>query len=423
MKISRIKKCRFCKSKELEKVINLGPQFLQGYFQNNKLKKTNQIFQKKFLTELVRCNPEKDKNACGLLQMSTSVPTKILYEKYFYRSGINSTMVNHLNQIADDINKIYKKKKKIKILDIGCNDGTLLKFFSNKFDKYGIDPSDSFPKSGIKNINYIKDFFPSSKLKKVTKNKKFDIITSIAMFYDLENPASFVENIYENLDKEGIFVFEVSYMPEMLKLNSFDTICHEHLEYYSLSVIQKIFSYNDMKIAKVEFNKSNGGSIRCFAVKKQNNKFGTNKDLNLIKKMLKKESSQGLKTKRPYLNFKKKILVLKNKLKKIILKLKKEGKTIHVYGASTKGNTILQYCKINNKLIKYAADRNPEKIGLKTLGSNITIISEEDSRRIKPDYYLVLPWHFQKEFIKRERLFLKNGGKFIFPLPQARIIK
>ena len=410
MKISRIKKCRFCKSKELEKVINLGPQFLQGYFQNNKIKKTNQIFQKKFLTELVRCNPEKDKNACGLLQMSTSVPTKILYEKYFYRSGINSTMVNHLNQIANDINKIYKKKKKIKILDIGCNDGTLLKFFSNKFDKYGIDPSDSFPKLGIKNINYIKDFFPSSKLKKVTKNKKFDIITSIAMFYDLENPASFVENIYENLDKDGIFIFEVSYMPEMLKLNSFDTICHEHLEYYSLSVIQKIFSYNDMKIAKVEFNKSNGGSIRCFAVKKENNKFGTKKDLNLIKKMLKKESSQGLKTKRPYLNFKKKIL-------------KKEGKTIHIYGASTKGNTILQYCKINNKLIKYAADRNPEKFGLKTLGSNITIISEEDSRRIKPDYYLALPWHFQKEFIKRERLFLKNGGKFIFPLPQVRIIK
>jgi hypothetical protein len=178
-----------------------------------------------------------------------------------------------------------------------------------------------------------------------------------------------------------------------------------------------------MKIAKVEFNKSNGGSIRCFAVKKQNNKFGTNKDLNLIKKMLKKESLQGLKTKRPYLNFKKKILELKSKLKKVILKLKKEGKIIHVYGASTKGNTILQYCKINNKLIKYAADRNPEKIGLKTLGSNITIISEENSRRIKPDYYLALQWHFQKEFIKRERLFLKNGGKFIFPLPEVRITK
>ncbi len=423
MKISRIEKCRFCKSKKLVKVINLGYQYLQGYFSNNSMRDSNQHSQKKFLTELVRCNSEEDKNACGLLQLSISIPTRILYKKYFYRSGINSTMIEHLRKISLSIKKIFKNKKKVNILDIGCNDGTFLKFFSKKFKKYGVDPSDSFPKKGIKNINYTNDFFPSPKLKKNIKKNKFDVITSIAMFYDLENPSLFVKNIYENLSQDGIFIFEVSYMPEMLKLNSFDTICHEHLEYYSLSVIQKIFSNNNMKVAKVEFNKSNGGSIRCFVVKKQNDKFGTNKDINLIKKTLKNESLQGLNTKKPYLNFKKKVQKLKSKLRKTIFDLKKRGKVIHVYGASTKGNTILQYCKLNSKVIDFAADRNPEKSGLKTLGSNLNIISEEDSRNMKPDYYLALPWHFKKEFIRREKKFLKNGGKFIFPLPKVQILK
>jgi len=423
MKISKIKECRFCKSKQLEKVINLGHQHLQGFFKRKNIKQKDKIFQKKFLTELVRCDQKKNKNACGLIQLSISVPSKILYGKYFYRSGVNFTMRNHLYKISQTIKQMFKNKKKVSILDIGCNDGTLLKFFSSKFSKYGIDPSDSFPSSGIKNVNFINDFFPSPKLKKVFKNKKFDVITSIAMFYDLEDPSSFVKSIYENLYKDGIFIFEVSYMPEMLKLNSFDTICHEHLEYYSFTVIQKIFSYNDMKVAKVQLNKSNGGSIRCFVVKKDNYKFETKKDLNEIDKLLKKETKSGLNTNKPYLKFEKEVINLRNKLRKLILKLKKEGKNIHVYGASTKGNTILQFCKLNNKLIKYAADRNLDKVGLKTLGSNISIISEKDSRNMKPDYYLALPWHFKEEFIKREKSFLKNGGKFIFPLPKLKVVK
>ena len=213
MKISRIKKCRFCKSSKLEHVISLGKQHLQGYFRDYK-KKNNKIYNQKFLTELLRCNPQKDKKACGLLQLSISVPSNILYKKYFYRSGVNSTMKNHLFAISKNIKKIFKNKKKINILDIGCNDGTLLKFFPKKFTKYGIDPSDSFPTNGIKNIKYFNDFFPS---KKLSNKIKFDVITSIAMFYDLEDPSSFVKHIYNILKIDGIWIFEVSYMPEMLK--------------------------------------------------------------------------------------------------------------------------------------------------------------------------------------------------------------
>ena len=211
-------------------------------------------------------------------------------------------------------------------------------------------------------------------------------------------------------------------MPEMLKLNSFDTICHEHLEYYSLTVILKILNKNEMKLAKVELNNSNGGSIRCYVVKKKCNKYETKKNLKLIENILYKERKLNLNTNKPYIKFAKNVVKVKRNLKNLITKLKSQNKKIHIYGASTKGNTILQYCGINNKLIQFAADRNIEKKGLKTLGTNISIISEADSRKLKPHYYLALPWHFRKEFIKREKKFLNKGGKFIFPLPKVEVI-
>ena len=422
MKIKKIKKCRFCKSKHLKKIVNLGNQYLQGYFKSKKNQKNSKYITQKFSTELVRCDTRKNKNGCGLLQLSISVPSNILYREYFYRSGINSTMKSHLKNLAIKIEKIFKKKKKVRILDIGCNDGTMLSFFDDKFIKYGIDPSDSFPSLGIKKINFINDFFPSIKLKKKIGNKKFDVITSIAMFYDLEDPSSFVKNIKNFLNDEGIWIFEVSYMPKMLKLNSFDTICHEHLEYYSLDVIKKILSKNNMKLLKIELNNSNGGSIRCYVVKKDCFIYDKKNYLTEINELLIKEKRLKLNNNEPYIKFANNIKKIKKKLIKIINKLKSRNKTIHIYGASTKGNTILQYCKINDTLIKYAADRNIEKDGLKTLGSNISIISENKSRDMKPDYYLALPWHFKKEFIKREQKFLRYGGKFIFPLPKVEII-
>lgn len=421
MNLIKTKYCRVCGSTKLKKVVSLGYQHLQGYFLDDKYKyKKNNFLKKRFLTELILCNTEKDIKACGLLQLSITVPKKLLYSEYFYKSGVNQTMSNHLHSIANEI--INFSKKKINILDIGCNDGTLLNFYPKSFLKFGIDPSNILSNVN-KKFNFVNDFFPSNKLEKLLKNKKLDVITSIAMFYDLEDPNNFVQSIYKLLKKKGIWIFEMSYMPQMLKLNSYDTICHEHLEYYSLSVIKKLLEGNNMKIAKIKLNNSNGGSIRCYAVKKDNFEFGRINDKNKINILLKNELRLGLQTERPYNIFKKKIIQQRKKLKDLITKLKKKNKKIHVYGASTKGNTILQWCKIDNKLIDFAADRNPQKHGLKTLGTNIPIISEEVSRAMKPDYYLVLPWHFKKEFIKREKNFLKKGGRFIFPLPNVEIYK
>jgi len=422
MNLNVIKTCRFCGSNKLTKVINLGKQYLQGYFVEDNFNKKKNIFNTRFLTELVRCDSKKNKNACGLLQMSISIPPKLLYSQYFYKSGINSSMKEHLKRNTIEIKNIFKKKKKVYVLDIGCNDGTLLNFYPKKYIKFGIDPSDSLS-NGNKNFNFIKDFFPSTRLEKFLKQRKLDVITSIAMFYDLEDPSSFVKNIYKLLETKGIWIFEMSYMPDMLRLNSYDTICHEHLEYYSFSVIEKILAKNKMKIAKVRLNNSNGGSIRCYAVKECNFVFGTLKDRKEIENLRKKETNQGLHQDKIYKDFKKKVILHRKELRNLMVRLKKQGKKIHIYGASTKGNTILQWCRINHKLVDFAAERNPQKHGLKTLGTNIPIISEEKSRSMKPDYYLALPWHFRSEFIKREQSFLKKGGRFIFPLPKIEIYK
>ena len=410
--------CRICGSSALTKVIDLGEQHLQGSF----LKPGKEVPPlRRISTELVRCNPMVDENACGLLQTLTSVPPEILYSAYWYRSGTNHTMRNHLKGIADEAIALAGLGA-AKVLDIGCNDGTLLKNYPPEFEKYGIDPSD-VAQEVDDGITVVQDIFPSAELSGLLGGDKLDIITSIAMFYDLEDPSAFVRNIKNALSENGIWIFEMSYMPAMLKMNSYDTICHEHLEYYSFAVIEKLLSRNGMKVVKVGFNDINGGSIRCYATHEDNFKFKDRDDLAAIDEIRQQEFDLELDTDKPYKNFQDRIDQHKEELNGLLRKLKREGKTIHIYGASTKGNTILQWCGLDNTIIDYAADRNPDKDGAKTIGTEIPIISEEKSRAMNPDYYLVLPWHFKPEFLEREKEALDKGTGFIFPLPEIEIIK
>lgn len=417
---TKLKKCRVCGSTKFKTVINLGHQYLQSQFLYKG--SNNKVLQKKFLTKLVRCDQKVNKNACGLVQLSITVPKNYLYRNYFYRSGINQTMKTHLKNLHTEIMKMNKEKR-LSILDIGCNDGTFLNFFKKKIIKYGIDPSNSMIKNNFNNINFFKDYFPSRNFLKSIGKKKFNIITSIAMFYDLDNPVLFAKKIEYLLKESGIWIFELSYMPQMLKLNSYDTICHEHLEYYNLGVIEKILEKSNLKLAKVSFNKSNGGSIRCYVIKKENFKFENKKDKKFLQLIRTRELNLKLDTDQPYKKFRQNCLKNRNQLRKLIIKLKNKKKIIHLYGASTKGNTILQWCKLNHKLIEFASERNSLKFGSRTLGSNIKIISEEDSRKMKPDYYLVMPWHFKNEIIAREKNFLKKGGKIILPLPKVQTVE
>jgi SAM-dependent methyltransferase len=410
--------CRSCGSSALTKVIDLGEQYLQGSF--IKPGKESPPM-RKIPMWLMRCDPTADEHACGLLQMAHSVPPEVLYSAYWYRSGTNQTMRDHLTGIATQAANMVGGQQ-ARVLDIGCNDGTLLRQYPDGYEKYGVDPSDvSASVSG--NINVVRDFFPSTKLTSLMNGKGFDVVTSIAMFYDLEDPVEFVRHVKTVLDGKGVWIFEMSYMPSMLELNSYDTICHEHLEYYSLAVVEYILKRAGMKMIDASLNDINGGSIRCFATHAENFRYDSDKAAARLASLRKVEFDLELDTDKPYRSFQERIDKHRDELTALLNELKRKGKKIHIYGASTKGNTILQWCGIDKSIIDCAAERNPDKYGATTLGTGIPIVSEADSRAMNPDYYLVLPWHFKQEFMEREKDTLKRGVGFIFPLPVLDVVK
>lgn len=403
--------CRVCGKGNLKEVVSLGSQNLQGSF----IKKG--VYDpptRKIPCTLVRCDPERDEEACGLLQMKHSVPPQLMYSDYWYRSGTNQTMRDHLEGISLLATGLIKRNH-ASVLDIGCNDGTLLGYFPNSWVRVGIDPSNI--ESKVPGITVIKDIFPSQKLQ-----GNFDVVTSIAMFYDLEYPVKFASEIRSILKPDGVWILEMSYMPRMLENLSYDTICFEHLEYYTLSVIENICKQAGLKVVFAGENVSNGGSLCCAIVREESEAYESRYFGDKAKELRAYEFDMLLDTDAPYDSFKIGIEDHRNQLLNLLNGMKALGKSIHVYGASTKGNTILQYCGIGTDLIDFAADRNPSKNGAFTPGSNIPIISEEESRAMNPDYYLALPWHFREEFISREIEFLARGGKFIFPLPTIEVI-
>jgi SAM-dependent methyltransferase len=411
--------CRVCGSTALKPVISLGEQHLQGSF----YKEGKEIPpMRKIDCSLVRCDPTEDEKACGLLQMNKSVPPAVLYSAYWYRSGTNNTMRQHLAGIAKTAASMVKKKNAV-VLDIGCNDGTLLRAYPKGLRKFGVDPSDIVREIRDKDITAVNDLFPSPQLDRLLARRKLDIVTSIAMYYDLEDPVAFARSVAQYLAPEGIWVVEMSYMPKMLEMNSYDTICHEHLEYYSFAVLEKIMERAGLKVVRVEENDINGGSIRCYVAHKASVAHVKPAWRDEMAAMRQKEFDLELDTDKPYKHFQDRIDVHAKKLLALLKQLKSDGKTIHIYGASTKGNTILQWCGIDHRIIDCAAERNPDKYGAKTLGTEIPIVSEDESRAMKPDYYLVLPWHFQEEFLKREEKQLAAGVGMIFPLPEIRVIK
>ncbi|HVT10330.1 MAG TPA: class I SAM-dependent methyltransferase [Polyangia bacterium] len=412
------KTCRVCGSSALTKVIDLGEQYLQGSFVKPG---RQQPPLRRVPTSLVRCDPMRDEKACGLLQMEFTVPPEVLYSVYWYRSGTNATMRNHLAGIAEEATGLYGKPSGL-VLDIGCNDGTLLSAFPKGFTKVGIDPSD-LAREVPADIKVVRELFPSEELTSVLNGSLCDIVTSIAMFYDLEDPIAFAQSVKKILSPTGIWCIEMSYMPTMLRMTSYDTICHEHLEYYSLAVIEYILRNAGLRVVNVGLNSSNGGSIRVYATHAANVAYRRDEFTRNIRTMRQQEFDLQLDTDKPYRHFQERVNVHGEQLSSLLKKLRSEGKRVHVYGASTKGNTILQWCGIDGRLVDVCAERNPDKYGARTLGTDIPIVSEEESRAAKPDYYLVLPWHFREEFIQREKATLASGVGMIFPLPEIEVVR
>jgi hypothetical protein len=407
-----IKKCRLQKSPDLISVLNLGNQYMTGIFP----KSLDQHVHKCPL-ELVWCKKS------NLLQLKHTYDLGQMYgDNYGYRSSLNSGMVKHLQTKVAFLETIVALNKDDLVIDIGSNDATTLKAYSNKnIIKVGIDPTGGkFKKYYSDAINLIIDFFPTEELKTRFPKKKAKIITSIAMLYDLEDPMSFVKGITEILDDEGIWHFEQSYLPLMLKENAYDTICHEHLEYYTLSNIKYMVEKFDLKIVDVQTNDINGGSFAVSVAHASANNYRINEDN--VERLLAEEEEMKLNTLKPYREFEQRVFQHKEDLRKLVLSLVADGKKILGYGASTKGNVLLQFCGFTKNEIPFIAEVNKDKFGHYTPGTKIPIISELEAKKMKPDYFLVFPWHFKKNILKRESDFIKNGGKFIFPLPKIQIV-
>ena len=405
----QLKKCRNCNSKIISNLFTLGNLSYTGKFPEY----PNQIV-KKGEINLVICNK------CNLVQLGNRFDLKYLYgPSYGYRTGINQTMTNHVQQITRYLKNKVKLSKGESVLDIASNDGTLLNFYDKNIIKFGIDPLVKKYLSNYKKINYkISSFFNYNKVAKKYK-KKFKIITALSVFYDLENPNLFLQGIEKLLDSKGIALIEIADLYSILKKKMFDTICHEHLEYYSTEVLINMFEKNSLKLIDIKENDINGSSKQFYLAKINSN---LRVNLKKINNVIKKEKNLKMNKIKTFYNFKNEIDKIKLKLINKLNQIKNNNGRIHGYGASTKGNVLLQYFGIDNKYLDFIAERNPKKYGCYTPGTKIKIISEKKSRALKPDFYLVLPWHFKEEIIKRESSALKSGTKFIFPLPNLKII-
>jgi len=402
-----IRECRACYSKRLLNVISFGNLYLSDFLKTNKKPP-------KYPLALVLCQN------CSLLQLRHTTPPSLLYtDNYGYKSGINQTMKDQLKEIAEkSISKLKNRKGKIIAVDIGANDGTLLKFYPKTVYKVAIEPIKKFAKESKKYTDVvINDFFNFESYNKYLPGKKADLITAISCFYDIDDPNKFLQDIKKILKDDGILVIQQNYLKLMLEQNAFDNIVHEHLGYYSLTSLQNLLDKNGFEVFDVELNNLNGGSFRtyiCFKKKRPISKS--------VKNLLMIEKKLNFNRKTVYKEFAKRVRDNKNALKKFINNEVKKGKKIYVYGASTRGNTLLQYFNLNKKIIPCAVERNSEKWGKKIASLGIPIISEEQARKDMPDYMLVLPWFFKEEFLKRESDYLKKGGHFIFPLPKLEII-
>ena len=407
---SEIDKCRINGSKNLITVLSLGEQYLTGVFPKTKEEEVS-----KGPLDLVWC-PDS-----GLLQLKQSYSSDEMYgDNYGYRSGLNASMVKHLTNKIHTLERLVKLDENDLVIDIGSNDATSLKAYTGNHQKVGIDPTGlKFKEFYTKGIDLIPDFFSADAFKKNFGEKKAKVITSIAMFYDLESPASFVKDIESVLDDEGIWHFEQSYMPSMLRTNSYDTICHEHLEFYSFKVVNNLLKSCGMRVVDVQMNAINGGSFAITACKEKAS-YISNKAI--INWMLQQEDEMGLDTPKPFRDFEERVFKHRKNLMDLIEALVKDGKKVFGYGASTKGNVLLQFCGFTTKQIPYIAEVNEQKFGCFTPGTCIPIISEKEARAMKPDYFLVLPWHFKHSILEREKEYIEQGGKFIFPLPEIEIV-
>lgn len=407
-KVTTRQTCRSCGAASLVTVLELGDHYVSNFVESS----DGQQLPRAPL-ELILCQQ------CSLLQLRHTTPSEWLYRQYWYKSGVNASMRAALADVAARAEEVAGVRPGSSVLDIGCNDGTLLRSYRTPgIRRVGFEPAENLVREaedGTERI--INDFFHAA----AVAGEKFRVITSIAMFYDLEHPNAFVADVVRCLDEEGVWVIQMSYLPLMLSQNAFDNICHEHLEYYSLTSLRPLVERHRLALLDVETNDVNGGSFRIYVTHAGSRLKAREGAGDRLQRMLSEEARLGLTERRVYEEFARRVSRIRDKVCRFVRAEVRKGKKVSVYGASTKGNTLLQYFGLDRTVIQAAAERNPDKWGKRTVGTWIPIVAEEEARR-NSDWFLVLPWHFIDEFQTRESAFLARGGKLLIPLPAPCIL-
>lgn len=410
--------CRVCGSRALTPVIDLGEQTLASVFvgEHNK----DMLPARRVPLELVRCDPAKDEKACGLIQLRHTFPQNLIYDDYWYLSGINETMRRALAEIVQTATRMVNLREGDLVIDIGCNDGTLLRSYDTAgIDRVGFDPARNLAAEG-EPFERIVDFFSAEAVRRRRGSTKARIITSIAMFYDLERPSEFVADIASLLAEDGVWILQMADLPHMLERAMFDNVCHEHLTYYHVAPFERLLADHGLRLVDVDMNDINGSSYR-FYIRSAQGPRPSAEGMRRVQMRRMAEFNLALDTEQPFERFRQTVESNRRDLLLLLRNLKQMGKTVIAYGASTKGNVILQYCGITPDLVPFVADRNPRKHGTHTLGTEIPIISEEHARALNPDFFLVLPYHFLPEMSQREAAFIERGGRFIVPVPTVHV--
>lgn len=407
-----ISKCRICGNEQLKEVLNLGEQFLSSSFVKSN-DEVDEVSKTKVPLTLLLCD------VCGLVQLRETVERDLMYRSYFYRSGVNPMMREALQDVVRDISARVRFETGDAVLDIGCNDGTMLTYYPDTLKRVGMDPAKNVDRTILdSSITVVADYFSGDAARAASGGSAFKAISSIAMFYDLDDPNAFVADIKSVLAPEGMWCLQLSYLATTIQTLNFYDICHEHLLYYSLYTLSYLMERNGLKIIDVSQNNVNGGSLRLFVVHVDDSRSASP----AVQHLQAAEDALGLSDPAMYERFGVAILRLKQTVLDFIRKERAQGGLVIGLGASTKGNVLLQYFGITKEMLPAISERYPEKVGLRTLGTDIELVSEEAARKLHPSAMLVLIWFFKEELLKREKQYLEDGGKLLFPMPYPHVV-
>jgi C-methyltransferase C-terminal domain/Putative zinc binding domain/Methyltransferase domain len=417
-----IERCKICGSSALTDVIHIPPQYLSPTFTRDNATE-GELAKLRVPLTMTLCDRARNAQGCGLLQLREEVDPDLLYRRYFYRSATSETMRTDLKAVIADICGRVALRAGDIVVDIGANDGTTLAFYPSHLRRVGFEPAQNIDWSGVdKGITIINDYFSAAPFHQHFGDAKAKAIGCNAMFYDLSNPNSFTCDVKAILASGGIWCIQLSYLPLMLTNMNFYDICHEHLSYYSLEALQALMARNGLMVIDASTNGVNGGSLRAFVTHDDNRGAITDAGKRNLADLAAREAELKVQGAQTYRDYFAKIQELSRLVTQYMQRERANNGQVFGLGASTKGNVLLQLFGITKEMMPYISERNPEKVGLRTLGTDFELISEERARSLHPSSMLVLPWYFKTEIVKREQDYLDQGGKLLFPMPYAHVV-